>query len=590
MRFLLILLLPSVAFAVAPTNSYLSIPPGAVNLVTVSSATPATGDIIDGTRLVDWRAIGPGVEGDIPTISTVFTTLTAGATLSQVQTALNNCPGTQAVVLAAGAYSFAGDLDWQSAKDWTVLRGAGTNTVVTWSTGGVIMRPSSLDGTGAPVNTSANLSIDAVKGSNLLTLASVPSWVTVGNLVAVDEFIDGILSTNFGQQSGASFRQDPGTNGARNIDQLMRVTAKTATTITVTPNLFYGFRASKAAQIFEPFIKPDSETPRRYCGIENIQLKSSYYGGQNQYFVFMEVCENCWMRGVEINSVPGAGGVTFFGGFHNTIRHCYIHDSQCYDPGCAYATAFYHFSCCNLIDDTIVQNLVTAPNVEYGSSGNVIAYNFEFQGTNPVGNQWAGMNTHGAHPMWNLWEGCYCTDKNLNDFTHASASHNTVFGCRFAGSNGTGDLRTCISVEWFNFYFNFVGNVMGTPGVHDTYMVSSNQQSRGNGAIFNVGGWENNNNTYIPSVPPNYTNGAFILIHMNYDTVHTDIVYNPLITSRTLTNSYYLDVKPVWWTNDFPDCKWPRPFDPTNGAAIAANALSYTNIPAGRRWSAGKPI
>lgn len=52
--------------------------------------------------------------------------------------------------------------------------------------------------------------------------------------------------------------------------------------------------------------------------------------------------------------------------------------------------------------------------------------------------------------------------------------------------------------------------------------------------------------------------------------------------SSTLTNSLIYASKPSYFGN----LTWP-PYHPTNGAALAANLLSYTNIPAGHRSKYG---
>ena len=72
-----------------------------------SDAQPWSG-IIQSDRAVDWSAAG--VSGGIPPRTTICATLNPGATISQINSAIANCPSGQVVYLNAGTYNLGSGL------------------------------------------------------------------------------------------------------------------------------------------------------------------------------------------------------------------------------------------------------------------------------------------------------------------------------------------------------------------------------------------------------------------------------------------------------------------------------------------------
>jgi hypothetical protein len=187
-----------------------------------------------------------------------------------------------------------------------------------------------------------------------------------------------------------------------------------------------------------------------------------------------------------------------------------------------------------------------------------------------------------AHGAFNLWEGNWLTDKLLGDVTHGSGSHQTAFRNRIVGDNGTGDQRTCISIEYYNRYWNVVGNVLGKDGLQNKRVSYSGSTSEGTtGSILKMGGEVNINDDYSPSDAYSYTSGMFVLDHGNYDTVTDGQVWESSVSDHSPVTSYLYASKPTW----FGDRPWP-PFEAAS-AASALTAKSYTNTPAGYRYEFG---
>src|SRR4051812_21099620 len=88
---------------------------------------------IDPIRRIDWSRAG--VAGGIPIRTTICATLNAGATSSQINSAIANCPGGQVVKLNAGTYPISAGIVFNNKSNVT-LRGAGADQTFLVFTGG----------------------------------------------------------------------------------------------------------------------------------------------------------------------------------------------------------------------------------------------------------------------------------------------------------------------------------------------------------------------------------------------------------------------------------------------------------------------
>src|SRR5688572_5739283 len=175
-----------------------------------------------------------GVSGGIPARSTIYVALNPGATVSQINAALANCPPDQVVFLNAGTYTLSGGI--LLGKDRVTLRGAknaaGVPTTVlnfTSISGGAAIRVEKGSGgwdVSNPGNfTTVNVSSGASRGSTTLALASTPTTLQIGQIM----FISAPASSTVTGGGWSSWF------GSRPFTQIVKVTAKSGNSVSFTP-------------------------------------------------------------------------------------------------------------------------------------------------------------------------------------------------------------------------------------------------------------------------------------------------------------------------------------------------------------------
>lgn len=554
-----------------------------INLVCVGLMVAHSAEIISPARRVQWEN-NVGVSGGIPDSSRMVVNQTLGtsATMANIQSALVSCPSNRVVQLAAGVFNVGGDLDWQGVGDGVVLRGS-TNANGTPAT---IIRSSSslcnmrLTISEAALSTEANLAADGVKGGTTITLSSVPAWVVPDVVIGIDQLDDPTLSTNQGQEGGQSYREIMG-NGARGMAQLLRVVSKTSTTITFDTPLAWTFATSRTAQIFQPF----GTKLRQRCGIENVIWEHTGAASSDNHMFKLECCRDSWLKNVYGTNLVGGIYVFGVGSYRCEVRQCRFDNSKALGGGQGYGIGLYHFNTQWLIEDNIFRKLHVGMQNNYGSCYNVFAYNFETDGQSDSG-QNPGMSGHGTTGYMTLFEGNWCMDKFLGDYTHGAGCYYTVFRNRIDGKNPAQSMdQTVISNERYNRKVNIVGNLLGHPGYHTVYMVApsgggyaGSQTSCSDSAIYKMGFWAN-----IGCDAPEMDSYSAMdpVIAVNYDVVtstNNGVVLGGFQTSD-LVNSYFLAGKPLY----FGSLNWP-PYSPS---MTSLAALDRTNIPAGYRYVYG---
>src|SRR6516164_5818300 len=68
----------------------------------------AIADPILASRQVDWSQ--SGIVGGIPSVTTVYTTIAAGASAATINSAIASCPSNQVVKLGPGVFNLSGGL------------------------------------------------------------------------------------------------------------------------------------------------------------------------------------------------------------------------------------------------------------------------------------------------------------------------------------------------------------------------------------------------------------------------------------------------------------------------------------------------
>ncbi len=541
-------------------------------LVLVATGPSVRAEIIPGDRRIAWLGAA-GLVGGIPDVTTVYTNFASPPTLAALASALGSCPSNQVVKLGVWTNTFGSDL--VLSRNGVVLRGTTDAlgrplTKIIFSGGRLILRAPAVST--ASMSVEVDLSADAIKGATNLSMAAVPSWVKLGELFILDELDDPALISGAGHESGRTYREIEG-NGPRGKAQLVKVKAKTATTVSLELPVNETYRVNQTAQLSgSAYNTASGQTSLKRAGFEDLRIEFTYTNAAGEG-IKIENGDSCWMRNVTSSNCPGTYHLWNVFSYRCEIRHCEFGYGQLYDGGHGYGITLYHYTTASLYEDNIIRHTHAGMTVNYGSSGNVFGYNYIADGFS-TSHQEPAISAHGVSTWQCLFEGNYCHNKVLFDYTHGSGgTHHTLFRNRILGlATASGD-QVPISLERYNRGHNIIGNILGVAGTQTAYARMAPAVCSGGTPIFRLG-YFNNSTCDVTNYDTPLIQGT--LIHANYDVVTTTnngIVWDAATPDRTLPDSYYLAGKPVW----FGSLNWP-PFRPSS-----PGAATVTNIPAGYR-------
>jgi len=500
----------------------------------------AQAQIIPATRRISWN---PGVPGGIPTYPVAINAKDppynakgdgVADDTAAIQSALNACPTNKAVLLPAGTYKISGTL---SVRTRRVLRGEGPSRTIIRNTGGTAIEMRTLQTT----DVRSDITSGATKGSTIVVVSS-PADFQVGQYAVVNMLNDGVL-VDRGDCSWCS----SGDGGARALQQIVRITAKNADKLTISPGLYVNFY--KSPQLFR-FL---SETPVQLSGVENMKLENTR--DDSGSLVAMRGVVHCWVKDCELFNLH-EHGVYVLRSYGCEIRGNYIHHGTSYDSGRSYGILGSWGPSDCLIEDNTFYYLRHSMVLEGGGAGNVFGYNYSarmFDAFYPNTDWLMGdMLNHGSHPIMNLYEGNIVACL-LFDSIHGSASHNTAFRNHILG-DGEGLLQSIVlrrfpvAIQKGNYYMNVVGNVLGLPGhigLYETDLVLDPTTR----IVYHLGydAGKISGTTDDPNVK------RTLLRHGNYDYITGQTHWDPSIAEQNLPNSLYLAGKPAWWGNQ----PWP---------------------------------
>jgi hypothetical protein len=542
--------------------------------------------ILDPTRAIDWSTAG--VPGGIPARNTICSTLGTGGqapsftqpvAVAQINSALAACPGDQVVLLNPGTYNTAGQTI--TIPNNVTLRGSGpAQTIIneSGSGGGSVVRFGS--GSEPSAGTSTAITGGTAKGSTSITVASV-SGITAGKLLVITQ-TDLSYMTNVGDNGTCSW-----CNGGIGGDsgQVVQVTNVSGATLTISPPLYLAYTNS-------PLAFPYSAGCTN-AGLENVKI-SAQNVGYNPNINFDGVT-NSWVKNVESNFADGAHLYLSYS-LHNTVRDSFFHDGYSHGPGSTDdQVGLQYKSSANLIENNIFWRQHVSVMLEWGASGNVIAYNYS------VGNYdnttfWMinDFNFHGAHPMMNLFEG-NIEAKFEPDSTWGSSSHSTIFRNYATGSNiyvpplntlgallpasaiqETGDSKA-YALDWLTQFNNMVGIIAVSGFLVNSQGAPSIRKSPASGGAsatcINVGYLSASSTAPTPN-----NTDATMFYHGVYNCTDGTFTWDVNNPNHTLPASFYLNSKPSWWGS----VAWP-PIGPdvTGGNISDSIARGYVNaIPA----------
>lgn len=591
----------------------------------IFAATLSSAEIIPADRRVDWTpGVTVGVPGGIPENRTRLVDVTlppyradkTGATDASgaIQSAINAATAGDVVFLPAGTYLCARPIS-TGYKSGITLRGAGANTVLnsTVRSGTFLQVGGGSDYNWAWPASGNTVTAGLTKGSTQLSIADTSAF-SPGQLIKVVTDNDPTLPvvSVYGYQ------------GLR--CQMTRVTAKTATTLTIFPALYGDYSSTRT-------VVRAARSQANSVGIESMVIDMSRSSAT--FSVWLQQAYGCWVKDVHVR--------------YSANYHLFLNDSLNCEVRRSNLQELNHSGSngagllCNtisgcLIEDNIITKAFPLIEVNHGSSGNVFAYNFGEDSGPGV----AIDSNHGPHNNYNLYEGNIAPNLQSDGY-YGSASHDTVFRNWF---HGTLDNRMAwaVSLNRFTRNYTLVGNILlkeGLPWAGDGVSLGNpnmgNGDSRGSAppwtdglvqgagllsqsgqAVTTTVGMFNRNHVgsfiYFPSVNAlasitAYQDSQHVTLNTSQSLTNVPYIVSPgpagyqgldsgvaatlirrgnfyyyragipaaeALGNETLPNSLFRTEKPAWFGN----LAWP-PFDPTRPAPTALS------IPAGFRAAKG---
>ncbi|HMD67751.1 MAG TPA: hypothetical protein VKF42_02665 [Chitinivibrionales bacterium] len=539
-----------------------------VRAIVLSAVVHSSAALIPSDRLIDWSNVG--VTGGIPNRTDVYTTLSPGATDTQINAALSACPSGKVVQLSAGTFSVASTI---SVPSNVTLRGAGPDSTIIAYTADVVraimMKGGYSDmGWTAPVNIVSGYT----KGSNQVALTDA-SGFAAGSYVYLSELNDTTIPVVITNTNGTcNYCGIYGSNGLRARFQLSNVTAVAGNTLTIDPPMFFTFSSTNSPQALK------APAYVQYAGLEDVTIRNN--GTSLATMVWLQGAANCWVKNVNLVNSGSRGIDLNFDVYRNEVRECTFTNVVDQSNSNQYALQIENGTG-NLIEDNIFDNTANGI-ILVSASGNVFGYNYMHGVHRTAGMTtwfWPDTWTHGSHSAFNLWEGNDETALEW-DYYWGSNSHDIAFRNRFHGKDETvnydvANLQTCAAVLDFpnNNYMTAMGNVLGTGGFATKY------EETGYAATSRAI-WATPRSAFGTTSDKGFTT---MLRHMNYDYFTISIKHcgdanEPGCQggdgSTALPASLYRSIKPAW----FGAAAWPP---------IGPDVAGYaTDIPAKIRFNA----
>ena len=456
----------------------------------------------------------------VPNRTKIYKTLSpsGGDDSSAIQTALNNCPAGQVVLLTRGVFRIDTGIVVDSS---CTLRGSGPGqqlntglnkvggegTVRSCAGGDLVTYGNASfctdsaatqiidanraintghdlidmykNGTTLTGNT-YRLASDAVQGAYSVTLVSGPgSNIHPGDIVAIVETAENdpnvYYGPNFASHPGSQYWNTISGCAYCNLGQLLEIASVNGARVTFDVPVTYPFRTAYSAKMVLY-----SAQPLHGAGIENLFV----WGGTNHGNIAISDCDYCWVKNVE-SSWSFGDSVSLTETFRGVIRDSFVHETSNPSPGGAgYLTSINTGASENLVENNIFWygNKVNVMPVSGG--GNVFAYNYTddaFGATYP-GSPEAGINAgHRTTGHLELLEGNYSHNFKGDGFwggqifitafrnwisqhraAHPPLNTYTSGGCPYGDYNG--GSRAAVDLQAGSYHNNFVGNVLGMSG------------------------------------------------------------------------------------------------------------------------------
>lgn len=439
--------------------------------------------ILAPARAVDWTQAG--ISGGIP--SSAWTqcgsTLSAGASTTTVQNAINACTANHYVQFGSGTFTLSAS--WHVNSSSIELRGNGpTLTNIVLNGFNILFG----DGPGNQGSTPSGLTVTNLstltQGSTVLTVAST-AGISAPSVAMIYEANDSYVNPtgNEGNQNATMCPSSPGLNffgcSTRSMSEMHRITAVNSGSnqITIAEGLSKDYSGGLSPQVFFW----STSGPTFSDGIQNLKVDagSSTVSDFGVAFVF---CHQCWARNITV--INGHRGAIYgLYSYQLEWRDNYVSESNT-----AGAPTEYGFECDRCSLGKIENNVVfgtTSPVVLEATYGMVVGYNYTLN--TATDNLFPTLDTHLSHNSFILYEG-NATSFIDWDFTHGSASHGSHFRNFLWGNNpNKTNFRTPINFDAFDRYMNVVNNVLGDPTLHTQYVCDNSHLLGSDNFIYGVG-------------------------------------------------------------------------------------------------------
>ena len=546
-------------------------------------ALSARGEIIPSSRRLNWA---PGIPGGIPHRTNIFSNVRTGIPgstnvalgdgrhddFAAINDAVNLCPSGMVVYLPAGRYRITQSL-YFPYKDHFTLRGDGPGQTVIcgdFTTPSYALRLGTSEGPPVPTNRTTAIMSGYGRGSSQITLVNTNGiGLSVGRFLLINQSNDNVMVTSISTSEGVPCTYaDSRRNGTRNLQQVVRITGINGKQVTFDPPLYWSYNAA---------LKPEATVliyTVQGAGIESLTIENIT---NTSYCVYLSHADQCWMQDVETDRAWNYHIFMYFS-VQSEIRDCRFHSSN--QPEKSYGFEA-RFSTALLFENNIVDDVMAPFQLNSGSDGCVVGYNYitHIRNLDPTMGKVTMNGCHGAHPMFNLFEG-NIAPRFQSDSYWGSCSHLTLFRNHFLGTDDdVTHNRIAISIDRNCWYHTVVGNVLGTDGLAWTYEKNSDSFPYTLNVIYRFGYPNMGNNVCNETNALWYDNHdpqvrATLLRHGNYDSATGAVVWDPSITDTNIPDSLYLAAKPGWWGN----LRWP-PIGPDINPKIGL-------IPAKKRYEA----
>ncbi len=265
-------------------------------------------------------------------------------------------------------------------------------------------------------------------------------------------------------------------------NEMKEIASVSGNTVTFTSPLTMNYATSQHAELTT---YTGGNLPVTYAGVENMTL----VGGGNGAVEFTNTAYS-WAKNIEVTNWY-EGGVSILNSFRDELRDSYIHDAGFAEPGGeGYAINLQSGASEILVENNISVKANKVMVVRSSGAGSVVGYNYMDDGYIATDENFIeiGLNAShmvGSHHM--LFEGNQSFNMDSDD-THGNSTYITYFrnyatttrnaftsdytgdtindaAGTIAGASASIGPKRAAGAMTYSYWMNYVGNVLGVPGV-----------------------------------------------------------------------------------------------------------------------------